>query len=78
MYCVLYSVLIALQQCGPCVSCVVQPPLSEQDRKVVSVYGMDVHTALTAKVLKLLRKSLFTNFFVPFIMLKNINKNFFR
>jgi hypothetical protein len=37
---------------------------------------MDVHTALTAKVLKVLKKCLYTNFFVPFIMLTNINKNF--
>ncbi len=56
-----------------CVSCVVQPPLSE-----MSVYGMDVHTALKAKVLKLLKKTLCTNFFGPFTMLTNINKNFFR
>ena len=48
------------------------PTLSE-----MSGYGMHVRTALTAKVLKLLRKSLWTNFFVHFVLLTNINENFF-
>jgi hypothetical protein len=48
-------------------------PLSE-----MSVYSTLLHTALTAKVLNLLTKTLCTNFFVPFMMLTNIDKNFFR
>ena len=59
-----------------CVSCVVQPPLPCLSE--MSVYSTLLHTALTAKVLNLLKKTLCTNFFVPFIMLTNINKNFFR
>ncbi len=42
------------------------------------VYSKVLHTALTAKVLNLLTKKLCTNFFVPFMMLTNIAKNFFR
>ncbi len=38
----------------------------------VSVYSTLLHTALTAKVLNLLTKTLCTNFFVPFMMLTNI------
>ena len=49
------------------------PPLSE-----MSVYSKVLHTALTAKVLKLLKKTLCTIFFVPLIMLTNITKNFFK
>jgi hypothetical protein len=70
MYYLLFVVFITLKLCELLRSAPL--PLSG-----MSVYGMDVHTALTAKVLKLLKKTLCTNFFVPLIMLTNITKKFF-
>ncbi len=65
-----YMYMRCLSLCS-CVSCIVQPPplpptCPERNKKVMSVYGIDVHTALTAKVLNLLKKTLYMNFFVYF------------
>ncbi len=57
-----YAVPITLQLCELHGSTPPPPALSGTER-VMSVNGIDVHTALTAKVLNLLKKTLYMNFF---------------
>jgi hypothetical protein len=73
---IVYTVPITLKLCE--LSSSTPLPLPPTALSEMSVYSALLHTALTAKVLNLLTKTLCTNFFVPFMMLTNIAKKFFR